>query len=101
MYKRQDVTIAADLVTRIDDDHPLLLGQYAGHLAQHRCLAHARPTEDEDAVPFGDDVFQNLNGAIDGAADAARQTDDLAAPIANAGDAVQRAGCLLYTSRCV
>ena len=43
-------------------------------------------------MPFGDNVLHDLDRAIDGAADAARQANHLAAPVADAGDAVQRAG---------
>ena len=87
-----DIAVAADLVAGIDDDDALLFGQHAGHLAQHRRLADAGPAKEQDTVPLGDDILDDLDGAEDGTADATGQTDHLAAAVADAGDTVQRAG---------
>ncbi len=63
-----------------------------------------RPSK-QDALAALDDVLDDVDGAVDGAADAAGQADDVAAPVADGGDAVQRAlharrGCRRRTRRC-
>ena len=73
------------MITRRD------FGQDAGGLAQQGGLAHARAAQDEDALARFDDVLDDVDGAVDGAPDAQRQPDDVPAPVADGGDAVQGA----------
>ena len=89
----RDVAVAGDLVAGVDHDHPLaeVVGQHAGHLAQHRRLADAGAAQQQDALPALDDVADDVDRAEDGPADAAGQADHLAGPIADGGDAVQGA----------
>ena len=49
-----------------------------------------RPSE-QDALAGLDDVLDDVDRAVDRAAHAARQAHDVPAPVANGGDAVQRA----------
>ena len=90
--RMRDVAVAGDLVGGVDHDDPLALvvGQDARGLAQHRGLADAGPAHDQDRLPGLDEVVDDLDRAVDGAADAARQADDLAGPVANGADAVER-----------
>jgi hypothetical protein len=87
-----DVAVAPDFVRGVDDDHALVrvVGEDAGDFAQHRRLADAGAPEEENAFAAEDEVFDDADGAVDGAADAQREADDLAAAVADAGDAVQR-----------
>ena len=68
-----------------------IVGQHARHLAQHRRLADARAAEQQDAFAGLDQVADDRDRAVDGAADAAGQADDRAGAIADRGDAMQRA----------
>src|SRR5581483_2847564 len=89
----RDIAVARDLVRRVDDDDALVhvVGQHARDLAQHGRLADARPAEEQRAAPGLDQVLDYLDRAEDGAADAAGETDDAPAAVADARDAVQRA----------
>ena len=88
----RDVAVARDLVGRVHDDDALVqvVREHAGGLAQHRGLADARAAHDEHRLPGLDQVVDDLDGAEDGAPDAAGQADDLAAAVADGGDAVER-----------
>ncbi len=85
------IAVAADLIGRVDNDHAPAFRQDARGLAQQGGLAHARLAEDENAFAALDDVLDDFDGAVDGAPDAQRQPDDVAAPVADGRDAVQRA----------
>ena len=87
-----DVTVARDLVAGIDHDDPLahVVGQDPGGLAQHRRLADARAAHDQDRLPALDEVVDNLDRAVDGPPDPAGQPDDLAVPVADGADPMQR-----------
>ena len=88
----RDVAVAGDLVGGVDDDHPLaqVVGEHARGLAQHRGLADAGATHDQDRLPGLDEVRDDLDGAVDRAPDPAGQPDDLAAAVADGADAVER-----------
>ena len=88
----RDVAVAGDLVARIDDDDALaeVVGQHAGRLAQHRGLADAGPAHDQDGFPDLDEVVDDVDRAVHGAPDAAGQPDDLAGPVADGADPVER-----------
>ena len=49
----RDIAVARNFVGRVDDDHALveIVGEHASDLAQQRCLADARPAEQEDLCP--------------------------------------------------
>src|SRR5690606_3085580 len=87
----RNIAVTTNLVGGIDDDNSLLVGQNAGHFAQHGRLAHARATKEQDALPTFYEVGHNVDGAIDGAANAGGEAHDVAATVADGGDAVQRA----------
>ena len=89
----RDVAVAGDLVGRVDHDDALaeVVGQHPRGLAQHRGLADAGPAHDQDRLPGLDEVVDDLDRAVDGAADPARQADDLAVPVADRADPVERA----------
>ena len=97
-----DVPVAANFIRRIHDDHPLfhLVGKHTGALAQHGRLADARPPEQEDALSADDHVLDDVDRPRDGPADAAGETDDLAAAVTDGGYAMQRpldAGAVVVT----
>ena len=86
-----DVAVAADLVGGVDDHHPLAVRQHPRRLAQQGGLAHAWLAQQQDALARLDDVLQDVDHPVDGAADPHRQADDAALAVADAGDAVQGA----------
>ena len=87
----RNVAVARDFVRRIDDHDALaLFGEHARALAQHRRFADAGTAQQTDRLAAAQHVEQNVDRAVDGAPDAARQADDLAGAIANRADAVQR-----------
>ena len=90
-----DVAVAPDLVGGVDHHNPLVgvVGQYPGHLPEHRRLAHARAAQQEDAIAGEDQVLDDLDGAVDGATDAERKPDYLVVAIADCRDTVE---CALY-----
>src|SRR5437867_224236 len=87
-----DVAVASDLVRGVDDDDALreVIGEDARDFAQHRRLADAGPTEKQDAPPRLDDVADDLDGPVDGAADAEGEPDDFARAVPQRADAMQR-----------
>src|SRR5919197_207417 len=60
----RDVAVASDLVRRVDDNDalPELVREHARDLAQHRRLADARTTEEQDASSRFDDVADDVDG---------------------------------------
>ena len=88
----RDVAVAGDFVGRVDDDDAFagVIGKDASDFAEHGGLADAGATEEEDALAAGNEVFDDADGAVDGAAHAAGEADDLAAAVADAGDAMER-----------
>jgi hypothetical protein len=88
----RDVAVAGDLVRGVDDDHALaeVVGQDARRLAEHGGLADARPAHDEDRLPALDEVADDLDRPEHRPADAQRQPDDLAIPVPDRRDAVER-----------
>ncbi len=87
-----DVTVTADLVAGVDDDHALaaLVAEHACAFAQHRRLADARRAEQEDRLPVDHDVLDDVDGAGDRAPHPAGEADDGARAVADCADAVQR-----------
>ncbi len=87
-----DVAVAGDLVRRVHDHDALaqVVGQDAGGLAQHRRLADARAAHDEDRLPGLHEVADDLDRAVDGPPDPAGQPDDLAGPVPDRADPVER-----------
>jgi len=88
-----DIAVAADFVRGVDDDDALVgvIGEDAGDFAQHGGLANAGAAEQEHTLAAENEVFDDADGAVDGAPNAAGDTDDLAPPVADAGDAVEGA----------
>ncbi len=87
----RNVAVAADLVGCVHDDDALGLRQDARRLAQQGGLAHSRPPQDQHGLAGLDDVLDDVHRAVHGAAHAQRQTHNVGAPVADGGDAVQRA----------
>ncbi len=87
----RDVAIAGDLVGGVDHDDPLahFVSQNAGGLAEHGRLADPGPTHDQDRLAALDEVLDDLDRPVDRPPDPARQTDDLAVPIADGADPVE------------
>src|SRR5215204_5583938 len=87
------IAVAADFVGGIDDDDALVrvVREHAGNFAEHGCLADAGLAEEEDALATQDQVFDDPDGSVDGAADTAGEADDLPAAVADAADAMERA----------
>ena len=88
-----DIAVAGDFVGGVDDDDALaLMGEDAGDFAEEGGFADAGSSEQEDAGAGGDEVFDQGDGAADGAPDAHGETNDFASAVADAGDAVEGAG---------
>ena len=85
------IAIPADLVGGIHDDHAFVFGQDAGGFAQHGGLADAGLAQQQQALAGFDQVLDDIDGAVDGATDAAGEPDDMPAAVADGGDAVQGA----------
>ena len=89
----RDVAVARDLVGGVDDDDALaqVVGEDARGLAEHRRLADARATHDQDRLPGLDEVVDDLDRPVHRPPDPAGQADDLAVPVADRADPVERA----------
>lgn len=87
------VAIAANLGGGVDDDHPLVevVRQDAGQLPDDGRLAHARTAQQEQAVGGVQQVPDHVRVAGHSAPDATCEANDLAAAVAYAADAMQRA----------
>jgi hypothetical protein len=88
--RMRHVAVAADFIGCVHDHHTLGFGDDARRFAQQGGLAHARPAEDEHRFARFDNVLNDIDGAIDGAANAQGQTDDGRTPVADGRDPVQR-----------
>ncbi len=88
-----DVAVARDLVRRVHHDHALaqVVREHAGSFAEHGGLADPGATHDQDRLPGLHEVTDDLDRAVDGPPDPARQPDDLAAPVPDRADPVERA----------
>ena len=88
-----DVAVTGDLVGGVDDDDAavVLVGEDAGDLAEHRGLADAGASQQEDAAAGLGEVVDDLDGAEDGPSDARGEADDFALAVADGGDAVEGA----------
>jgi len=78
-----DISVTANLVGRIHNDHAHFLRKHARHFAQHRGLANAGPAEQQEALARAHNVLNNLDCSIDGPANAARQPNDVTPAIAD------------------
>src|SRR5580658_2374932 len=89
----RNLTVPADLVAGIRDDRPSAertREERRGASEQGR-LAHAGLADHEHAAPAAQQVRDRLRCAGDCAPGPEREPDDLMVPVADAGDAVQRA----------
>ena len=86
-----NVAIAADLVGGVDNHDPLveLVGEDPCRLAQHRGLADARRTQQEDTASLLEEVAREAGRALHTAPDAEREPHDAPSAVADRGDAVQ------------
>ncbi len=87
----RDVAVPGDLVRRVDDHDALrqVIGEDARDLAQHRRLANTGSSEKKDAPARLDDVPDDLDRPVDGAADPERDANDLPRAIPQRADAVE------------
>jgi hypothetical protein len=76
-----DVPVAADLVARINDDHPPRLREYSGHFAKHGGFSNTRPTQKKDALTILYKILDYVNGTVHGPADSTGEAHNFAAPI--------------------
>src|SRR5450830_530666 len=88
----RNVTIPADLIAGIDNDDAFFqrIADVPGSLAQQSRLAYARSAQYQDARAFLDEVFDDLDLAVQGAPDPARQSDHVVVPVPDGGNAMQR-----------
>ena len=86
----RDVAITADFVGGVHDHHAPRFGQHARGFAQQGSFADAGRSEQQDAAARLDNVLHDIDGAIHRTPDAAGQPDDVAAPISDRRDAMQR-----------
>ena len=78
-----DVAVAGDLVAGIDDDDPFFFAEDARGFAQQGCLADAGPAQQQKAAAAHDDIVNDVDDTVDGAADATGEADDDAFAIAD------------------
>ena len=88
-----NVAVPGDFVGGVNDDDALegVVGQDPGHLPEHGGLANAGTAEEEDVLAGEGEVFDDLDGAVDGTAHAAGDPDHLSLPVAYGRDAVEGA----------
>ena len=88
-----DVAVAGYLVGGVHDDDTLagVVCEDAGDVAEHGRLADAGLAEQEDALARADDVLDDADGAVDGAAYANGESDDLAGAVPDGRDAMEGA----------
>ena len=89
----RNIAVACDLIAGIDHHDPLVkvVRENARDFAQHRRLADAGASEQQNAFARLDQIANDRDRAVHGAPDAAGETDDIAGSIADRGNAVQRA----------
>ena len=88
----RDVAIAGNLVRRVDHHDALaqVVGEDPGGFPEHRRLADPGATHDEDRLPGLHEVVDDVDRAVDGPPDAAREADDLPGPVPDRADPVER-----------
>jgi len=85
------IAVPADFIGSIHDDHTVFLRQGPGGFAQHGGFADAGFSQDENALPGLDQVFDDFNRSVDRPPDTAGEPHHFPAPVADRGDAVERA----------
>ncbi len=86
-----NIPITADLVRGVHDHHPLGFCQDPGSLTQHGGFANPRATEDQQALALIDQVLEDIDRAIHGTPNAAGQSDNVSAAVADGRNPVQGA----------
>jgi hypothetical protein len=85
----RNISVARDLIARVDDNHTAM--KIVREHAQHGRLTDSWPAQQQEAFARLDQIANDGNRSVDRAADAAREADNLAAPVPNRGDSMQRA----------
>ena len=87
------VTVAADLVAAVHDDHAAahIVSQDTRQLPDGRRLAHAGAAQQQDGLPLGGNVADEFRAARDAAPHACCQAHNEACAVADAADAVESA----------
>src|ERR1700676_2751699 len=97
------VAVAGNLVGRVDDDDAFaIFGEHTRALAQHRRLADAGTAQQTNRFPAANHVEHDVDRAVHGAPDAAREAYDAPRAVADRADAVQRlfdAGAVVTAER--
>ena len=75
----------------VHNDHPTqaVFGQHAGNITDCSCLAHPRPTEQQDGASTSDEVCCDGCTAAHSPPHTAREPHDFTIPVAHAADSVQ------------
>ena len=88
--RMRHITVPADLVGGIHDDHALLCGKDPCRFPEHRRFADPRFAQDEQAFSGIDLVGDDVERPENRPADTAGQADDTVPPVADRGDPVER-----------
>ena len=83
------VSISANFVGGIHNNHAPRFRQYSRGFAQHGGLANARFSQNQDALTGMDQIRDDINRAVNSPTDAAGEPNDFPPPVANRGNAVQ------------
>jgi len=88
----RNVAIAGDFIAGVDDHNTLsdFIGEDAGHFAEFGGLTDAWTTQQQDRLPGANDIVDDVDGAFEGAADAAGETDHLVVAVSHTRDAMER-----------
>jgi hypothetical protein len=73
----RDITITCNLIAGVDDDGAAILTTHTRGFAQQGGLANAWPPKQENALVAHHNVFDDLDGAIDGAPDTTGEANNL------------------------
>jgi hypothetical protein len=89
----RDIAVAGNFVAGVHDDDSFaeLVGKDAGSLTEEGCFPDSWSTQEEDALTAFDEVADDGDGAVHGAADAAGEAHDFASAIANGGNTMEGA----------
>src|SRR5205807_1016357 len=89
----RNLTVAADFVARVGDDHPAmeLFGQDCCCAAKEGGLSRPGPADHQEAPACFQEIPEGFGGPGDRSSDPECEPNDLVIPVADAGDAVEGA----------
>src|SRR5437016_14345128 len=84
----RNLTIAADFIARVGDDHPAVepLGQDCRRAAKEGGLSRPGPADHQEAPARLQEIPERFGGPGDRSPDSECEADDLMIPVPNAGD---------------